>query len=143
MAHRTASNALRLRIAELFQVRLSKLMVLVAIIAILLSAWLYNREHSSSQRAWTSTQLFALNDRDATRRIAAVENLYTVEKEDLARTVAALAEALFGSRWAGSRRGGAIAHPRHRALGRYCESRPHRRDSLRDDGLDSRMSRSS
>jgi len=69
-------------------------MVLVAIIAILLSAWLYNREHSNSQSAWTSTQLFALNDSDARRRKAAVENLYTAEKDDLARTVAALAGAL-------------------------------------------------
>jgi HEAT repeat protein len=74
-------------------------MVLVAIIAILLSAWMYNREHSSSQRAWTSTQLFALNDNDAKRRREAVENLYTVEQEDLARTVAALARALSDPDW--------------------------------------------
>jgi len=74
-------------------------MLLVAIIAILLSAWMYNREHSNNQRAWTSTQLSALNHVDAAQRRQAAENLYDVEEEDLARTLAALTGALSDPDW--------------------------------------------
>jgi hypothetical protein len=99
MAHKTASNAPWLRIVRLFQIRLSRLMVLVAIVAILLSAWMYSREHSSSERAWTSNQISTLTHGGAARRRQAAENLYHVEKEDLARTLLALAGALSDPDW--------------------------------------------
>ena len=54
-----------LHIRRLFQIRLSRLMVLVAIAAVVLSAWLYNREYGSDQQAWTSSQIRALSDSDA------------------------------------------------------------------------------
>jgi hypothetical protein len=88
-----------LRISQLFQVRLSRLMVLVAIAAVVLSAWLYNREYGSDQQAWTSSQILALSDSDAARRRQAAENLYRVERENLSRTVAALAGALADPNW--------------------------------------------
>jgi HEAT repeat protein len=88
-----------LRISQLFQIRLSRLMVLVAIAAVVLSAWLYNREYGSDQQAWTSSQILALSDSDAARRRQAAENLYRVERENLSRTVAALAGALADPNW--------------------------------------------
>ena len=99
MARETASNPLSLRIIRLFQIRLARLMVLVASIAILLTAWMYNRDYGNSERAWTSTQLLALNHGDAAGRKEAAENLYTVEQEDLARTAAPLAGALSDPDW--------------------------------------------
>jgi HEAT repeat protein len=99
MADETASNAPWLRIIRLFQIRLARLMVLMAIIAILLSAWVYNREYGSIPRAWASIQISALSDGDAARRRQAAENLYHAEKEDLARTLVALAGALSDPDW--------------------------------------------
>ena len=49
-----------LRIIRLFQIGLARLMVLVASIAILLTAWMYNRDEGNIAARWTSTQLLAL-----------------------------------------------------------------------------------
>jgi HEAT repeat protein len=84
---------------RLFQIRLSRLMVLIAIAAVFFAAWLYNREYGSDHQAWTSSQILALNDSDATRRRQAAENLYRVELENRSRTVAALAGALADPDW--------------------------------------------
>jgi HEAT repeat protein len=97
--HQADARALRIRISRLFQIRLSRLMVLVAISAVLLSAWLFNREYSNSQHAWTNSQIVALSERDATRRREAAENLHNVERDDLARTVSVLAGALTDPDW--------------------------------------------
>ncbi|HEX3447297.1 MAG TPA: hypothetical protein VHS97_03545, partial [Isosphaeraceae bacterium] len=88
-----------LRISRLFQIRLSRLMVLIAIAAVVLLAWLFNREYGSDQQAWTSSQIVALHDSDAARRRQAAENLYRVELENLSRTVVALAGALADPDW--------------------------------------------
>jgi HEAT repeat protein len=97
--HQTDSRAVGRRIIRLFQIRLSRLMVLVAIVAILFSAWLYHSDNRSDQRAWTSNQILGLRDPDAARRRQAAENLYSVERNDLARTVASLAGALGDPDW--------------------------------------------
>jgi HEAT repeat protein len=94
MAHEADPRSQRLRLVRLLQVRLSRLMVLIALVAVLFSAWLYHRANRSDQQAWTSGQLSALSDPDAMRRRQAAENLYRVEPDNLARTVAALAGAL-------------------------------------------------
>ena len=94
MAHEADPRAQRLRLVRLLQVRLSRLMVLIAIVAVLFSAWLYHRANRSDQHAWTNGQLSALSDPDAMRRRQAAENLYSVEPDNLGRTVAALAGAL-------------------------------------------------
>ena len=87
------------RIRRLLQIRVSRLMVLIAIVGVVLSAWLFHRDYRSDQQAWTSSQILALNDRDAVRRRSAAENLYRVEHEDSSRTVAILAGALADSDW--------------------------------------------
>jgi HEAT repeat protein len=74
-------------------------MVLIAIAAVFLSAWLFNREYGSDQRAWTSSQIRALNDSDAAGRRHAAENLYRVELDNLPRTVAVLTGALADPDW--------------------------------------------
>jgi HEAT repeat protein len=99
MTNETASNEACNRVVGLFQIRLARLMVLVAIIAILLSAWVYNRDYGSGPRAWASIQISALSDVDVARRRQAAENLYHVEAEDLARTLVALAGALSDTDW--------------------------------------------
>jgi HEAT repeat protein len=107
MSHETGSNAPSTRVIGLFQLRLSRLILLVATIAVILWAcrvtlwaWRYCDEYSNPERAWTSSQLFDLNDNDAKRRRNAAENLRTVETEDLARTVSALSMALSDPDWA-------------------------------------------
>ncbi len=76
MTDETASNAPWLRIIRLFQIRLARLMVLVAIIAILLAAWMYNREYGNSPQCLDEHSNLRLDDRDAARRRQAAENLY-------------------------------------------------------------------
>ena len=97
--HHTATKTQRPDFSRLFQIRLSRLMVLIAIAAVLLSAWLYNREYGSDHQAWTSSQILELTDSDAARRRQAAENLYRVEPENLSRTVVALAGALADPDW--------------------------------------------
>jgi HEAT repeat protein len=107
MSHETGSNAPSTRVIGLFQIRLSRLILLVATIAVILWAcrvtlwaWRYRDEYSNPERAWTSSQLLDLNDNDAKRRRGAAENLRTVETKDLARTVSALSMALSDPDWA-------------------------------------------
>ncbi len=51
MALNKQSNGVWTRIRGLFQIQLSRLMSLVAIMAVLLAAWIYNRDHGSNERA--------------------------------------------------------------------------------------------
>ena len=95
----TDQGPLRLRIGRYFQIRLSRLMVVVAISAFLFAAWMFNREYRNSQRAWTSSQIITLSDGDAARRRQAAENLHIVERDDLDRTVEVLAGALADPDW--------------------------------------------
>jgi HEAT repeat protein len=88
-----------LRISRLFQIRLSRLMVLIAIAAVFFAAWLFIRQNANDQRAWTSSQMVALSGGDAAQRRQAAENLYRVEPDDVARTVAMLAGALADPDW--------------------------------------------
>jgi HEAT repeat protein len=97
--YETDSRMRWLRISRIFQIRLSRLMVLIAIAAVVLSAWLFNREYGSDQQAWTSSQMVALSDPDAAKRKQAAENLYRVELDDLSRTVAVLTLALADPDW--------------------------------------------
>jgi HEAT repeat protein len=97
--HQTNAHRLRLRVRRLFQFRLSRLMVLVAIVAVLFSAWLFNREYRNSQHGWTSSQIAALGDGDPARRRQAAENLSIVEMDDLGRTVSVLAGAMADPDW--------------------------------------------
>jgi HEAT repeat protein len=97
--YQTDARTRWLRISRLFQIRLSRLMVLTAIAGVLMSAWMFNREYGSDQQAWTSSQIVALHDSDAARRRQAAENLYRVELENLSRTVVALAGALADPDW--------------------------------------------
>jgi HEAT repeat protein len=93
------SKATAHRISRPFQIRLSRLMALIAIVAVLFSAWMFNRDHATTQRAWTMFQLRGLSDSDATRRREAAENLHSVDLDDLARTARALAGALDDPDW--------------------------------------------
>jgi HEAT repeat protein len=97
--HETDTAARRLWMIGLLQIRLSRLMGLVAIVAVLFSAWLFHRENSSDQQAWTSSQILALGDSDSAQRRRAAENLYSVEPGSLSRAVAALAVALADPDW--------------------------------------------
>jgi hypothetical protein len=81
--HGTDTRAPRLRLIRLLQIRLSRLMLLVAVVAVLSSAWMYHWENRSDDRAWTSSQILALNDSDVARRRQAAENIYRVELADL------------------------------------------------------------
>jgi HEAT repeat protein len=89
----------RPRFIRLFQIRLSRLMLLIAMAAVVFAAWLFNRDYGSFQRAWNSDQILALNDSDAARRRQAAENLSGVEFDDLTRTVSALVGALADPDW--------------------------------------------
>jgi HEAT repeat protein len=86
-------------VRRLLQVRLSRLMIVIAISAVLFAAWLFNRDHRDSQHAWTTSQIVALGDDDAVRRRQAAENLHIVERDDLARTIVVLAGALADRDW--------------------------------------------
>jgi HEAT repeat protein len=97
--HDTDAKARRLRMIGLLQIRLSRLMGLVAIVAVLFSAWLFHRENRSDQQAWSSSQILALGDSDSAERRRAAENLYSVEPGSLSRAVAALAVALADPDW--------------------------------------------
>ena len=76
-----------------------RMMVAVAVTAVLLSAWLYRLENDNVSRSLTGIQLRALAESDAALRRRAVENLSNVEADDLGRVVSALTGALRDDDW--------------------------------------------
>jgi HEAT repeat protein len=81
------------------QVSVARLMVLVAVVAVLCSAWLYHREHADIERSWVSIHLRDLQDDEAVQRRAAAENLNRAEADDVARVVSGLAAAVGDPDW--------------------------------------------
>ena len=82
-----------------YQVSVVRLMVFVAVVAVLWSAWLYHREHADIERSWVSIHLRDLLDDDAVQRRGAAENLDQVEADDVARVVSGLACAVGDPDW--------------------------------------------
>src|SRR5262245_20102458 len=77
-----------------FRVSVARLMALVALVAVLCSAWLYHRENANIERSWASIHLRALHHDEAVQRRRAAESLEVVEAEDVARVVSGLARAM-------------------------------------------------
>src|SRR5689334_4892386 len=71
-----------------------RLMAAVAILGVLLGAWVYRRENASIERSFTAIQLRSLERGDAVQRRMAVENLNRSGPEDLARVLPALAAGM-------------------------------------------------
>jgi hypothetical protein len=82
-----------------FQVSVVRLMVFVAVVAALWTAWLYHREHADIERSWVSIHLRDLLDDDAVQRRGAAENLDQVEADDVGRVVSGLACAVGDPDW--------------------------------------------
>jgi HEAT repeat protein len=77
-----------------FQLRVGKLMVLVAVCAVFISAWQFRHDNADVERSMTSQSIRALSENDKARRLKAIEGLAHAESGDLFRVVAALAGAL-------------------------------------------------
>jgi hypothetical protein len=75
----------------LFQVRVARLMVLVAVAAVLCVAWIYHREYATTERSWASMHLRDLHHDESIQRRWAAENLDRAEADDVARVVSGLA----------------------------------------------------
>jgi HEAT repeat protein len=82
-----------------FQVSVARLMVLVAVVAVLCWAWLYHREYASIERSWVSIHLRDLHHDEAVQRRRAAENLDQAEADDVARVVSGLAGAVGDPDW--------------------------------------------
>ncbi len=89
----------RARLVGRFRISVARLMIVIAIIAVFLGVWIFNREYADTDRAWTSIQIRALSHPDAGKRRVAVENLRTVTLDDLERTLFALEIALADPDW--------------------------------------------
>jgi HEAT repeat protein len=83
----------------LLQVNVAWLMVLVAAVAVVCSAWLYHREYADIERSWVSIHLRGLRHDEAVGRRSAAENLDRVEDDDLARVARGLAGAVGDRDW--------------------------------------------
>ncbi len=91
---RTMKGKSRIRGRGLLQVSVARLMMLVAMVALLWSAWLYHREYADVERSWVSIHLRDLHHDEAIQRRWAAENLDRAEADDVARVVTGLAGAL-------------------------------------------------
>ena len=76
-----------------------RLMAVVAIIGLLLWAWLYHRENASADRSWTTMQLRAFAAGDAVQRRMAIENLAHFGPGDRDRVLPALAAGMVDDDW--------------------------------------------
>jgi HEAT repeat protein len=83
----------------LFQVSVARLMVLVAVAAVLCVAWMYHREYSTTERSWVSMHLRDLHHDETVQRRWAAENLDRAEADDVARVVSGLAGAMGDPDW--------------------------------------------
>jgi hypothetical protein len=71
----------------LFQVRVARLKVLVAVAAVLCVAWIYHRESATTERSWVSMHLRELHHDESVQRRWAAENLDRAGADDAARVV--------------------------------------------------------
>jgi hypothetical protein len=83
----------------LVQVGVARLMVLIAVVAVLCWAWLYRRENASLERSWASMQLRDLRHAGAVQRRRAAENLDSPDADDVSRVVSGLAGVLGDPAW--------------------------------------------
>jgi HEAT repeat protein len=83
----------------LFQVSVARLMVLVAVAAVLCVAWIYHREYATTERSWASMHLSDLHHDESVQRRWAAENLDRAEADDVARVVSGLAGAMGDPDW--------------------------------------------
>jgi HEAT repeat protein len=71
-----------------------RLMIAVAVLGVLLWAWLYRVENASLERSFAAIQLRAFAEGNGARRRLAIENLAHSEPDDLARVLPTLAAGL-------------------------------------------------
>ncbi|WP_165075227.1 HEAT repeat domain-containing protein [Paludisphaera rhizosphaerae] len=76
-----------------------RLMVAVAVVGLVLAAWLYRLENRNVEHALTGLQIGSIQAGDATSRRMAVENLASVNADDLGRVVSRLLAALEDEDW--------------------------------------------
>ncbi len=76
-----------------------RLMLAVAVVGVLLWAWLYRREHGDIERSLTSNRLQAFAEGDAAHRRMAVEDLAGTRPDDLLRVLPSLAAAAADDDW--------------------------------------------
>ena len=116
MQTRAPSITPRRRLLVPFRISVARLMVLIALFAVVLSAWLFNRRHSSIERAWVGIQIAALSHADTAKRAEAAENLRVVDRADLPLAMPALIGALADPDWQVRR---IAAHSLAAAIDRY------------------------
>jgi HEAT repeat protein len=75
------------------------MMIWIAIFAVVLSAWLFNRKHSDVERAWVSLQIAALGNADPAKRAEGARLLREVGRAQLPEAIPALIHALFDPDW--------------------------------------------
>jgi HEAT repeat protein len=76
-----------------------RLMVAVAVVGVLLWAWLYRREHGDVERSLTSMRLRSFSEGDEAHRRMAVENLGNTQPAQLRRVLPVLAAAAADDDW--------------------------------------------
>ena len=99
MSTTASSTKPRPPIRPLFQFQLGKLMALVAVCAVLISAWLFRRDNATVERSLTGRSIRALAEGDKAQRLEAIEELARAEPDDASPLVAALAGALGDDEW--------------------------------------------
>src|SRR6516165_12802729 len=75
------------------------LMAVVAVLGVLLWAWLYRRENASIDRSLTAIQLRAFAEADAAQRRMAIEDLAHSGLDDRVRVLGALAAGMVDGDW--------------------------------------------
>ncbi|WP_406700686.1 HEAT repeat domain-containing protein [Singulisphaera sp. Ch08] len=76
-----------------------RMMLVVAVVGLILAAWLYHLENRTVQQSLTGLHISALQAADATSRRIAVENLASVNANDLGRVVSRLLASLDDEDW--------------------------------------------
>jgi peptidoglycan/LPS O-acetylase OafA/YrhL len=76
-----------------------RLMAVVAVISLLLAAWMYRFENTSIDRSLTAMRLRAFAGGDAVQRRLAIEDLAHSEPDDRARVLQALAAGMVDGDW--------------------------------------------
>ncbi len=73
-----------------------RLMIVVALLAVVLAAWMYHRDHADVERAMITADLHSLTSDNGAERLRAVENLSRGVTRDHARIAATLAALVLG-----------------------------------------------
>lgn len=76
-----------------------RMMLLIAVVGLILAAWMYHIENRTVQHSLTTLQISALQAADVTSRRIAVENLASANADDLGRVVSRLLAALDDQDW--------------------------------------------